>query len=257
MGNFINRLSNYQPIPRELIFDSTMSDRARFVFCYMAAKPDGWNFYLDPMAKELGYCKDTLRKYIQELVDTGWLERSGQDQSNSGKFGAVEYILNDTPHRNFSDAVKNRHGKKPTRKNTDANIIDTIIETDIENKRDEESALAISHKTELGLEIVRVEPKPRDTTEPRTCLFANSRFANFEDFEACFSSAEFQDVDILYYYQCVADWSASKGAKKKDWIATARGFMRRDNDAGKLKRKVSAMSNEDRQAMFKFLEGDY
>lgn len=40
MSKFNNELKNYQPIPRELIFDNKMSDRARFVYCYMASKPD-------------------------------------------------------------------------------------------------------------------------------------------------------------------------------------------------------------------------
>ena len=69
MGNFVNKLSNYQVLPRELIFDNTLSDRARFVYCYMASKPTDWDFLMNPMAKEIGYSVETLRKYINELVE--------------------------------------------------------------------------------------------------------------------------------------------------------------------------------------------
>ena len=76
--------------------------------------------------------------------------------------------------------------------------------------------------------------KSRGTTEPRKCLFANSRFAKFEVFEKCFDKPEFEQIDILYYYHSVADWSASKGRMQKDWIAQTRNFIRGDKEKGKL-----------------------
>ena len=126
MGNFVNKLSNYQVIPRELIFDNTLSDRARFVYCYMASKPNGWDFYMNPMAKEIGYSVETLRKYINELVENGWLVKG--EQKNEGLFGAVTYTLNDSKTQNeeeSSDGTKNsdtekiRHGEKTTQYNID------------------------------------------------------------------------------------------------------------------------------------------
>lgn len=77
--------------------------------------------------------------------------------------------------------------------------------------------------------------KLRGTTEPRKCLFANSRFARFEDFQKCFQKPEYANIDIYYYYNSVADWSASKGRMQKDWIAQTRNFMRSDRERGKLK----------------------
>lgn len=78
------------------------------------------------------------------------------------------------------------------------------------------------------------EPKLRGTTEPHKCLFANSRFARFEDFEKCFDKPEYEQIDILYYYHSVSDWSASKGRMQKDWIAQTRNFIRGDKEKGKL-----------------------
>ena len=78
--------------------------------------------------------------------------------------------------------------------------------------------------------------RPRRTAEPAACLFENSRFADYKAFAAEFTAQEFADVDIVYYYQAVADWSAQKGKKMKDWIATARNFIRGDLEKGKLHR---------------------
>lgn len=147
MGNFVNKLSNYQVIPRELIFDNTLSDRARFVYCYMASKPNGWDFYMNPMAKEIGYSVETLRKYINELVENGWLVKG--EQKNEGLFGAVTYTLNDSKTLNkeeASDATKNsdtekiRHGEIPTQYNID------IIHSKDDRKEKEERDLSLSKK---------------------------------------------------------------------------------------------------------------
>lgn len=78
--------------------------------------------------------------------------------------------------------------------------------------------------------------RPRKTSET-LCLFENSRYADYDTFASEFTAPEFADVDIVYYYHAVADWSAQKGKKMKDWVATARNFIRGDMEKGKLHRK--------------------
>lgn len=77
--------------------------------------------------------------------------------------------------------------------------------------------------------------RPKRTTEP-SCLFEHSKFYDFSLFSAEFTAPEFNGVDIVYYYHAVADWSAQKGKKMKDWIATARNFIRGDIEKNKLHR---------------------
>lgn len=124
MGNFSNELLSFNPVPRNLVFDDKLSDRARFVYVFMACKPDGWDFYLEPMAKELGYSVDTLRKYINELVESGWLVK-GEQKNEKGVFGATEYTLKannvdrhiNLPTRKNTDTENFRHGKNPSQDN--------------------------------------------------------------------------------------------------------------------------------------------
>lgn len=73
----------------------------------------------------------------------------------------------------------------------------------------------------------------KGTTES-LCLFKDSRFAAFEAFSAHFNNPEYQNIDIYYYWQTIADWSAANGSKKRDWIATARNWIRSDAEKGKL-----------------------
>lgn len=129
MGNFKSELSNYQNVPRELVFDKDLSDRARFVYVFMACKPDGWDFYLEPMAKDIGYSVDTLRKYINELVTSGWLIK-GEQTNENGVFGAVEYTLKATK---ISDTGIFRHGNNQPQINKDIKEIKTETIKEKEN----------------------------------------------------------------------------------------------------------------------------
>lgn len=131
MAKFTNELTNFQNIPRDLVFDSTLSDRARFVYCFMACKPNGWDFFLEPMAKEIGYSVETLRKYIHELVNSGWLEK-GKQKNDKGMFGATEYTLK---------ATKLLRAEIPCTENTESGIfrvgkIPTLYNIDNKEKRD-------------------------------------------------------------------------------------------------------------------------
>ena len=102
--------------------------------------------------------------------------------------------------------------------------------------------------------------KLRGTTEHRKCLFSNSRFSNFDDFEKCFDKPEFEQIDILYYYHSIADWSASKGRMQKDWIAQTRNFIRGDKEKGKLHLKPQYQQGKksvDINGAMEFLNNDY
>jgi len=134
MGNFKSELSNYQNVPRELVFDKTLSDRARFVYVFMACKPDGWDFYLEPMAKDIGYSVDTLRKYLNELVASGWLVK-GEQSNEHGIFGAVEYTLKATK---FTDTENFRYGKNTAQENIDNISLPNTKDTDNKEKNKEE-----------------------------------------------------------------------------------------------------------------------
>jgi predicted transcriptional regulator len=79
----------------------------------MASMPNDWQFYQSAMAKELGYTKDTLRKYIEELLSTGYLIR--EQRREKGKFDSYDYTINFSPCMENTDTVKNGSGKIPNR----------------------------------------------------------------------------------------------------------------------------------------------
>ena len=89
-----NELQGFEVIPNRLILDNTVSYKARFLYMYMACKPEGWDFYLEPLAKELDLSVGTIRTYIKELIKAGWIEKKGQaHDKESGAFGACIFVL--------------------------------------------------------------------------------------------------------------------------------------------------------------------
>jgi len=111
MAKVNNKTKGFNSIPRDLVYDNELSDRARFLYVYMACKPDGWEFFQETMAKELGYGKETLRKYLDELITAGWITEEEQQKGADGKFAALDYTI---------EIKKKRSGKKPIRENTDS-----------------------------------------------------------------------------------------------------------------------------------------
>ncbi|MEO9893092.1 hypothetical protein [Aurantibacter sp.] len=83
---------NFTIVPNELINNTYLSDRARFLFVFLACKPDSWDFYNKNLASSLGYSIESLRKYMRDLIDSGWIIKIKQSRKN-GKFAGNNYLL--------------------------------------------------------------------------------------------------------------------------------------------------------------------
>ena len=212
MGNFKSELSNYQNVPRELVFDKNLSDRARFVYVFMACKPDDWDFYLEPMAKDIGYSVDTLRKYINELVTSGWLIK-GEQTNEKGVFGAVEYTLKATK---ISDTENFRHGNnQPQINNNTKRIIDDKQNKDNKEKELKEKSDSLFEKCwkayrrkgskKKSLEYWnKLKQQEQQSVMPHIKAYVDSRDMQFQkDFERylrdkIFLSVVFKNNSVIY-----------------------------------------------------------
>lgn len=143
MAKFNNENKRFSSAPNALINDDTIPDRARFIYVYMNAKPEGWEFFHEPMAKALGMGVDTMKKYIDILVERGWLDR-GPQQNENGKFGAIEYTLKairkKTSNKN-TDTEKYRNGKIGQQYinssiNTPLNVDNSTMDSPVINKEE-------------------------------------------------------------------------------------------------------------------------
>ena len=172
-------------------------------------------------------------KNITELADMGFVELT--------KLGRVKYVrfTNRCAEWNKQKGQIWSNGPKTDQNETENGPINSpkmdqyICNYNINNSNiDDNNADGglFGPSTEIPVTVT----KPRRTSESVACLFENSRYADFQKFDAEFTGTEFENVDIAYYYHAVKDWSAQRGKKMKDWIATARNFMRRDAENKKL-----------------------
>jgi len=67
------------------------------------------------------------------------------------------------------------------------------------------------------------------------CLMRNSGVEVSHVREVFINTDDLKAADPKYYHSAALDWSDSKGEMRTDWIATIRGFARRDIKDGKLK----------------------
>jgi len=185
---------------------------------------------LSYIASGLNVTKANAKRIIDRLLEKQLIIKY-QPQNNGGD--VCRYTIN-TGIKTIPQPVSKRYRNR--NQNDTATGIETIPNNNITNN---ESIGTNNQPAEGGLFDGQPEFEPITVTRPRRtsenlCIFENSKYADYKLFAAEFNSPEFNGVDIVYYYHVVSDWSASKGAKKRDWIATARNFMRKDMESGKL-----------------------
>lgn len=111
MNNVKNNLrKDFTITPNELINDDSLTPQARFLFTYMASKPDDWKFVQEPMAKNFNWSLPTLRKYLKELLAAGWISR--ERSRDEGKFDSFDYTLHSSPSAHVDQ--DHQVQKKPT-----------------------------------------------------------------------------------------------------------------------------------------------
>lgn len=84
--------------------------------------------------------------------------------------------------------------------------------------------------------------------------------ADYSAFENLFNTPEFSNVDLVYYFHCVSDWSDQKNMKrtKKGWIATVRNFIRGDVEKNKLHVKNAGnRGNSNLKNAMEYLNDEY
>ena len=189
---------------------------------------------LNYVASALNVTKQNAKKIIDRLIERGLIEKremffSGVKFCNyvAKRYGVAEIATGRCQKNNGGVAEIATGGVAETATN--------ISNRDNSNDKINNNADGGLFSSDSQFETITVT-RPRRTSE-QLCLFENSRFADFNVFSAEFTAPEFADVDIVYYFHAVADWSAQKGKKMKDWIATARNFIRGDMEKGKLHRK--------------------
>lgn len=168
-----------------------------------------------------------IHRILRSLKEQGVIVQGNYNETTYDR--TAWYAFSDSFLRNQKiHFLKSKNGSDENEKctiNTDKRI---NINTD--NKENIASGELFAPETIQQTEKVK---RPRKTSE-KLCLFENSRYYDYDEFIKEFQQPEFKAIDMVHYYHVVADWSSSKGAKRRDWISQTRNIIRSDMEKGKL-----------------------
>lgn len=179
---------------------------------------------------------------ITDLGKGWYLSESNQKNGNS------EHLNNYPNSENNSDFAGN---SEETRKNLQNNsetaptnniYNNNIYNNNIYRSREKEFSQHSQQKGEVvEAEIIepnepKKEPKSEGAKRLFRSFFAEIDEGNYDELNAMFNAEEYADVNLVYYYHAVADWSdsANKKRTKRGWVATIRNFIKSDKEKNKL-----------------------
>ena len=233
------KIDNYITVPGFAIVDLGLSGNEllcySLIYGFTQDNETEFRGSLNYVASALNVTKQNAKKIIDRLIDRGLIEK--REMFFSGvKFCHYVAKRNGVAEIATGRYQNNNGGVAEIATGGVADSATNMDNKDISIDRNKDNADGGLFPAEPGFVPVTtmIVNRPRRTAEPAACLFENSRFADYNAFAAEFTAPEFKNVDIEYYFHAVKDWSAQKGKKMKDWIATARNFMRRDMENKKL-----------------------
>ena len=219
----------------------------------------------DYIAQWVGIAKRNVLARLKALTDRGILIK----RIDCG-FGAQKKCMYKVNDRIFEDGdetspgvvMKHHSGGDETSpgvvmKHHPDNIEDNNIKNNIGDnigsaraREKREGNLFDCDENESAITIVSATPQKRKIAQKEKCavsLFRESEAAKLVSYLpdgspdasklfAMFPGKKYENVDMLYYYEAVADWSDSADKKRtaRGWIATIRRFVEMDRERGKL-----------------------
>lgn len=219
-------------IPNAILRDEVLTFFDKGLLCYLLSLPEDWEIKVAYIAEHFGETERYILRTMKNLIDAGYCRRVPRYEK--GRLAGQHYQVTDIAN-DFSAPQKN---SAPAKNEGAANSSPQGNPAPLKNEG------AYKENTLFNEETIIVKEEKKDThTREKLCLFADSKFFNFDAFKAALEKdGKYAGADFEYYYECIKNWSASKGAKKYDWIATARNWILSDFRDGKLKKSREAVA---------------
>ena len=115
-----------------------------------------------------------------------------------------------------------------------------VVETSLfPVKAEKEKSCAKKEKERVKSEVKSEVKSGKVTLFCNSSVYRLVKDDDYSAFEALFKGPEYEDIDLVYYFHAVCDWSSSANKKRTErgWIATVRNFIRGDMERGKLHKK--------------------
>lgn len=91
--------------------DTSLSWKAKGLFCYLWSQADEWNFYVKEVAKHSKGGRDQVTTGLEELENAGYLLRNRQ-RNELGQLKNNKWLLSDHPKEKWKNITNKRTNKK-------------------------------------------------------------------------------------------------------------------------------------------------
>lgn len=223
------------------------------------ANNEGWKsfeIYREDITALAGMSPSVYYKARKTLKDAGFIDfQEGASKLSQCRFNIIQlYSENTEAYTEGSTEGDTEQTQKPIQKEVPSNkTIKPINLKPLNN-------LGAPPLKENNSEALKAEPeKPKEKSSAKKekvqeHYFEQSPYYDRQFFLSSFTAtsypiSEHPNTDTSYYYDQVKHWAEYGSGnnpgkqKKKDWLATARTFMKGDIEKGKLKRKTTSLQN--------------
>lgn len=225
----------------ELMEDSKIGNKNTYTTCLKNLHEWGY----------LGYFPSSSKYHASEVTITVFTGTETGNGTDTGS-GAYESDTLTTVGKGADKGIDNGsdtgtdtgggtiyiNGNKPIQTNTNvSNGLYTPTEK-VEESLPEKESLGSDSTTSLDAEEPaagrkkKVAPKKKEASAD--LLFSESPYADKALFRQAFAGTDYESANLDYYHEVISNWSQSKAARKKDWVATAKNWMLNDYREGKL-----------------------
>jgi len=92
---------DYTVVPNSLLNSQSIEPIAKIIYAYLRSKGARWNVFNNNLAKSIGISINTLKRHIQQLIESGWLTRQPRRNPKNGQLlGGYDYVLHNSPQNN-------------------------------------------------------------------------------------------------------------------------------------------------------------
>ncbi len=94
----VNKSNNFSVVSNDILRDTHLSMKARFMLVYMLSLADSWEYSVAGLAKTIGCGRDAITSGLKELEDHGYLVRE-RTRDDKGRLGEMEYTIYEVPQK--------------------------------------------------------------------------------------------------------------------------------------------------------------
>lgn len=99
-NNFKKQVVPFTQVPNNLLYNPDISFKAKGLWAYMSAKPEGWHFSADRIAEETKEERKAILAGLKELSENGYITAKKKSD------GRIEYTLHWETAKNSSPEPK-------------------------------------------------------------------------------------------------------------------------------------------------------